>query len=161
MYSNPLNLKRQPQIGMTHVHRENGTRLIWSIYANTPFKSYDYSYELRVTIDGTGREMRLYLINRAEHDDIELLTPEAFKQRLLDVCENEPKACEQHTAESVRAVEEPDEECLACKEASMNYAYAALADKCRPAEKVELALGEHMTDLWKAFELLFNPAWTL
>lgn len=150
-------------------------RTYWEVTAHIGRGSDERCYELRVKHAYPEDEFTFVHINRAEHDDEELVTNEEFENRRNAIAENEPLECDRHSemtederdAEIDRLAEKvalpPSGEfawlCPECKAASLNKADAILS--CKPVramnkteEKVLAELRRH----WDAFVLLFNPA---
>jgi hypothetical protein len=146
----------KPEIAMS---RETGTTYWTLSYTMKDGGSWTGNklYELRVRYDGLGEEFKLFYLNRSEHDDLELVSKEDYAERRETIAVHEPHACHRHAGDPPH----DDEPCQECRAASLNYADAMLADKVRPAERVEEKVGGHLRETWNAFRLLFNPVYTL
>ena len=133
----------------------------------------DRTYELRIKHRAPEDEISFWLINRAEHEDIQLTTAQDLDERRSIIAENEPQLCERHKAlhdagrcgdcgefmgdHGCVTVGCEEEGCNECQAASLNYADAYLADVARAMEPVEKTIERELRRTWDAFTLLFNP----
>ena len=149
-------------------------RTYWSV-SGTVGQSPDHrTYEVRVKHHYPEDTFTFWFLDRASHDDIELHTHEAWEARRQAVAENEPQLCDLHKrVEDGRCpfcgefegdngcvtvgCDSDMEDCENCKAASLNYADAVLADRCREMDKTEERIYQELRRHWDALVLLFNP----
>jgi hypothetical protein len=152
-------------------------RTYWELTAHIGRGSDERCYELRIKHAYPEDEFTFVHVNRAEHDDMELITEQAYAERRQSIVEHEGNgpcdACENPEGAQWRINtryrfcdgcakdfnDEPEVSMEKLNESdALNRADALLADKVRTMDKTEEKVLAELRRHWDAFVLLFNPA---
>jgi hypothetical protein len=150
-------------------------RTYWELTAHIGRGSDERCYDLRIKHAYPEDEFTFWFVNRAEHDDLELITEQAYAERRQAIVEHEGQGtCDACEAEASWRINNRYRFCDTCakdfndepevsvdilnESDALNRADALLADKVRTMDKSEEKVLAELRRHWDAFVLLFNPA---